>query len=151
MDSRDNMVALLLLISFILHIITLFSLYMLFQQYKKGNALESKEIIELMETYLEEIKEENNRLQNYIHSLEREKDNAPAKTAAKSELPAEGNKEEESFALSLAEKMNDHIEASLEAKVLQLHQQGKSLEEIAKTLNCGKTEAELIIKFQQKM
>ncbi|MDY0396397.1 hypothetical protein RWE15_21250 [Virgibacillus halophilus] len=39
---------------------------------------------------------------------------------------------------------------STEAKILQLHQQGKQTEEIAKELGCGKTEAELVIKFHAK-
>lgn len=41
------------------------------------------------------------------------------------------------------------VEPSKEAKVLHLHSQGNTVEEIAKKLDIGKTEVELIVKIQQ--
>src|SRR5690625_6659662 len=45
---------------------------------------------------------------------------------------------------------DDSIETSLQAKILQLSHQGYDADEIAGKLNCGKTEAALIIKLQEK-
>lgn len=44
-------------------------------------------------------------------------------------------------------EVNDSVESSLEGKVLQLYHQGLSIADIAKKLDCGITEAELIIRF----
>ncbi|MEM1506445.1 hypothetical protein RG959_24150, partial [Domibacillus sp. 8LH] len=44
----------------------------------------------------------------------------------------------------------DQVEASLQSRILQLHHRGKSNTEIAKQLDCGKTEVELIIKLYAK-
>jgi len=44
----------------------------------------------------------------------------------------------------------DEVETSLEAQILQLHTNGETIDDIAKKLNCGKTEAEIIIKMHQK-
>ena len=41
------------------------------------------------------------------------------------------------------------FESSTEAKVLNLYSQGESLDSIAKKLDIGKTEVELIVKIQQ--
>lgn len=46
--------------------------------------------------------------------------------------------------------VNTKHEISTYDQVLQLHKQGKTVEEIAKSLNLGKTETILILKFRQK-
>ena len=51
---------------------------------------------------------------------------------------------------SVLELKEDKLETSLEAQVFQLAKQGISIEEIAKKLNRGKTEIELMIKLHKK-
>lgn len=150
------MVSLLLIISFLLHIIALFSIYQLFKQLHAEKQQDNpQEIMEILEVYLEEIKQENNELKNLLKqdkSAEEEieapkKEIIVEKTEKKQEL--KGNHESGLDGL-LDELPGYQVDASLESRVLQLHSTGKSIEEIAKTLDCGKTEAELIIKLYQK-
>ena len=48
-------------------------------------------------------------------------------------------------------EVKDVIETSIEGRVLQLVQEGKTVDEIAKLLNRGKTEVELLIKLNKQM
>nr|WP_106784243.1 hypothetical protein [Lysinibacillus timonensis] len=48
---------------------------------------------------------------------------------------------------SLLKNLNDEQPLSFEQQVIQLHKTGKSVEEIAKMTNKGKTEIELLLKF----
>src|SRR5690625_7934947 len=44
----------------------------------------------------------------------------------------------------------DVSETSLQARMLQMHHQGKTAKEIAQSLNCGHTEVELTLKFYEE-
>ena len=151
------MVSFLLIISFLLHILALFAIFQLFQQlqtYKKQD--DSQEVMELLEIHLQEMKEENNRLQTL---LEKNVDKGHQEQQSTEEPERNSNKETKQFdagseALDLDYLLDEspasQVDASLESRVLQLHANGMKIENIARTLNCGNTEVELIIKLYEK-
>lgn len=122
-----------------------------FQQFKQT---ELHDVVELFETYLEDIKAENQRLQEQL-SLSTSK---PTQSQKNNHQPAD----ERAF-VTIGDKLNDKVNidqvdisrevqqddvklsTSFEASVLQLYQQGFSEEDIARKLNSGKTEVALII------
>lgn len=178
------MTSMLLMVSFLLHIITLFAVYILFkevQKLKKPAYIE--DIDELMTAYLEELREENARLEarlsvdKAIQSKVRfketsvltdiEDDNSlgtKADDAVKQELPIFSdllNKEEERYRakedtenimpeLPIDDAV-DHFTPSLQSQILQLSEQGLAPAEIAKRLDCGETEAALVIKMHKRI
>lgn len=151
------MVSLLLIISFLLHIIALFAIFQLFKQLQsKKKQANAQEVMEIFEVYLDEIRQENNELKNLLMQdqtaeEETEKIEMNKETTEKRQMQEDNQVSEQSGIDSLLDQSPGYqVGASLESRVLQLHSTGKSVEEIAKTLNCGKTEAELIIKLYQK-
>ena len=151
------MVSFLLIISFLLHILALFAIFQLFQQlqtYKKQD--DSQDVMELLEIYLQEMKEENNRLQTL---LDKNVVKGQQKQRSTEEPERKSNKETQQFDAGSEVHDLDYlidelpvtkVDASLESRVLQLHANGMKIENIARTLNCGKTEVELIIKLYEK-
>ena len=156
------MIAFLLIISFLLHIISLVALFQLIKQQQQNKQQESsQEVMAVLEVYLTEIKEENNRLEDLLAQQQKSQTHPETKVAsekvqvtvgASSKEIEESEEKDDSSELDelLNELPKDQLNASLESKVLQLHAQGQNLETIAKTLGCGKTEAELIIKLYNK-
>lgn len=149
------MVSFLLIISFLLHIVSLFAIFQLFKlQQSASKESDSQEVMEVLEIYLGEIKEENNRLQNLIEKQSQQlEDVNEEKQMVSNQVIKENTKAEPGFSDldALIEDVPEYqVDASLESRVLQLHSKGKTIEEIAKTLDCGKTEAELIIKLYRK-
>lgn len=141
----------LLIISFLLHIIVLVAVYYLFQQIQLLKQDNTKELTDLFETYLKEIRSENRRLESKIEfstfSNERkEKINELKDLTEKYDLTFNEN---EAPKLN-TDTIHDQFETSLDAKILQLHHQGMEVSEIAQMLNCGKTEAELLINLYDK-
>lgn len=138
----------LLTISFLLHAISLYLIYHLYVTNKK-NVKEKQnqaEIIQIFDTYLKEIKEENKRLISF-HEKRQHENNTTNEKQTKHKKEHKLQDKMENRLTDLIDKSNDSIETSLYAKVLQLHQKGLAVDDIAKQLDCGKTEAELIIKF----
>lgn len=138
------MTSFLLIVSFLLHIVAFIAIYQLYKQTqlpKKEKV--SQEMIELFDMYLVEIKEENKRLENTL--LEREHD----KSARMSEKAAKEKEGDDSY---VPPESNDNVkfQTSLQAKVLQMHDQGMSNDEIARNLHSGKTEVDLIVKLHAK-
>lgn len=146
------MLSFLVTVSFLLHVIFFIIIYYLFQQIQSLKQVKTKEVTDLFEHYLQEIKQENRRLETKVtsnHSYDLHKDMVQP---APNTIPHERNSaiiNEEKHILP-TEAINDHYEASLEAQILQLHDQGNPIEEIAKKLDCGKTEAALVIKFSER-
>src|SRR5690625_296394 len=141
----------LLIISFLLHIIVLVAVYYLFQQIQLLKQDNKKELTDLFETYLKEIRSENRRLESKIElntfsSEQNEKLNVPENST---EEHAPTFNENETPSLK-TDTIHDQFETSLDAKILQLYHQGMEVSEIAQTLNCGKTEAELLINLYNK-
>lgn len=133
-----------------LHAISIYLIYHLYVLNKQNEHENHTEIIRIFDTYLKEIKEENKRLLSYNNNEDRILENEPvtnSKPKHKEHHLLYDETDSNHITDFLKEKPNDSIETSIHAKVLQLYQKGLSVEEIAKQLDCGKTEAELIIKF----
>lgn len=164
------MTSFLLLISFSLHIITLFIIYKLIQRFRTLKNNETSTIESMFNEYLEAFKEENQRLQTMILEESKkvprlEKDEIEVK---KSDNQQQLNKKEPfdnvqkqdvkySTHPFIAELLpnendgNDRIELSLQSKILDLYKRGWKEEDIAKELNCGKTEVVLTIKMDKNI
>lgn len=146
------MVPFLLIISFLLHIITLFALFQFLKQQQSSKQSDSQDVMEVLEVYLNEIREENSRLEHLLAQQKGqvEKDSSIDEQAEKKTDHILSSSEVNQLDALLKNASHDQVNASLESKVLQLHAKGNKVEEIAKQLNCGKTEVELIIKLYQK-
>ncbi|GAB3067196.1 DUF6115 domain-containing protein [Virgibacillus ainsalahensis] len=133
------MIPFILIISFLLHITTLFAVYQLLKQINVLKKKKISESAELFEKYLQEIKDENSRLQEHLVEHKTET------TDTSESMPS--SVDDALIAHSPSIDNADKVEASLQARILQLHNKGLSETEIAQKLNCGKTEAALIIKI----
>ncbi|MYL33171.1 hypothetical protein GLW08_01370 [Pontibacillus yanchengensis] len=176
------MLLFLLVISFLLHGVTIFILVTLSLRVNKNKELEmkqekvAKEIEESFTAYLIEIKEENQRLMNMLDESGQTVDtNAPSvesknyKASAHRERPkdkveqyerdytsyshepsihySEQKMDNGAFNPMMPDNQGDSFEPSMQSSIYQLYDQGYSKEDIAKKLNCGKTEIELMLKF----
>ncbi|PWA13529.1 hypothetical protein DCC39_01155 [Pueribacillus theae] len=135
------MIGFLLVISIVLHFITFLILILVIK--KMGHSLDydqltkqKKEIEDLLASYTLELKEENEHFLNQLFGK---------KATEKKEIDHPHEKEIESVP-----KLNDTSEPSFEAKALQLHEQGYQMNDIAKKLNKGLGEIELLLKFNRE-
>lgn len=150
------MVSLLLIISFLLHVVILIALFNLFKQVTQLKEQDTTEIDHLLSTYLAEIKAENDRLQKQIDktnsiatiNTEKKVDNYTRSDIIKPVQKKYAEKQEDTSLVSKAK--DDVIETSLEATALQLYEQGHSVTNIAQQLNRGKTEVSLIIELNKR-
>lgn len=143
------MIEFLLLVSFLLHIIALIAIFHLLKKIKQSEKESSRDLIDLFDSYLEEIREENKQLEDKLKAIERPKQtkNGIPNEANALQAPEKNVAAGESGQIFPDNEAVDTVETSLTAKILQLHDQGLSHELIAKQLNCGKTEAQLIIQL----
>lgn len=143
------MITFIFTISFILHIIAIFAIYHLFKQIQQLKQKNTNDMEELFESYLQEIKDENRRLEAELETtptFEQRHNTASASDTLEKDLSNGETEIDETYVLPESEA-KDSVEASLQAKILQLHHQGLSITEIAQKLNCGKAEATMIIKL----
>ncbi|WP_040980157.1 DUF6115 domain-containing protein [Oceanobacillus jeddahense] len=152
------MSTLLWMISFLLHGISILAVYLLLKDRQNNSG--NKQTENVLKETLEEIRKENRMLQELLQ----EDRQFYKKTADKDEIkqtplipvkdddetPVAAEKKLEDIEKLSSDIYHDEVETSLEAKILQLHANGETVDEIAKKLNCGKTEAEIIIKMHQK-
>jgi len=165
------MSSLFLLLLFVLQMVSFYVIALLYMRISKFNNLEKKqerlmaEMDNAIAAYLAELKEENERLINIIEKREEkvlikvqeevnhiretkiaEKEdeftivqpNIPVNIALKSYQNAPTVKK----TVSPTPEQNDHQRA------ISMFDEGKTIEEIAKTLGKGKTEVELLLKFR---
>ncbi|MGY0691586.1 DUF6115 domain-containing protein [Virgibacillus sp. FSP13] len=150
------MTAFIFFISFLLHVIALAAIYQLLKQIKqlkqqKQNS--TNEVMELFDTYLQEIKEENRMLEARLGNNDRKDSGEPQQTTMHKNTPDPNRQMEHAdntTELIPEAEADDSFETSLQARILQLYDQGYAHDEIASKLNCGKTEAELVIKLHGK-
>ncbi|KGX88419.1 hypothetical protein [Pontibacillus litoralis] len=162
----------LITVSFLLHGVTLFIIVMLAKRVSKANELElqqqqvAKEIEDTFTAYLLEIKEENERLLNRIeengyndyrvNASTGPKEHGVHQTVPENEYASNSAKEDSSTHLKQQHytppqaKEEEIYTPSLQSSIYQLHLQGLTNEEIAKQLDCGKTEVELTLKINGK-
>lgn len=144
------MTSFLLIISFLLHIAAFVAIYQLYKQTQlPKQESTSQDMIELFDMYLAEIKEENKHLEKVLLDKEQNKPTEKGYPTPHFNERLEQKKETHSYTLPEIED-DVQFETSLQAKILQLHDQGMSNEEIARKLNSGKTEVDLIVKLHAK-
>ncbi|MFD2657175.1 DUF6115 domain-containing protein [Gracilibacillus thailandensis] len=155
------MLYILLLFSFIIHIVT----FVIIRQLKlKQDTLvgvednvnqQVKNIEDTLAVYLVELKEENEKFVQQVEKFNRnnsdnnnQKQPEVRKSVKEVHTPKQSTKEYQ--AIAHVEQVEDVVERSTTASVLHLHEKGYTVDEIAKELDKGKTEVELLLKFQQK-
>lgn len=166
-----------LLFLFILQVISFYIIALLYMKISKFNGLEKKqqklmtEMDDAIGAYLSELKEENERL---IEIIEKRQNNFPIHDQEEevnpADVPAARKESKEkpitinhpSYPVNIALKSyqtasatKDTLqEASTDLEVddrtlaIRMHDEGKSIEEIAKRVGKGKTEIELMLKFR---
>jgi len=155
------MVSLLLIISFLLHIILLIAIYFLYQQLEQVKHSKNKQIETVLENFLHEVKEENERLQqqlqeqNHTQEERMNRDEAPSVYENKLDQMVNHVQNRENIKQKVApeppvDQKVDKLETSLEAQVFQMAKAGMSADQIAQKLDRGKTEIELMLKLQLK-
>jgi hypothetical protein len=173
------MTTIMLLFSFILNAISLFLIIILFIRYSHLSKLEKKqekmmnEMESVMTSFLLEMKEEN---EMFLQKLQKKQTEQKSETKKLNQQRSSARKE---YTHPPIEQVKDIVEISssktivserslpekeakigpketvdpmetLLAQVQILQNEGLSIEEIAKKLNKGKTEIELLLKFRQR-
>ncbi|MCF6137134.1 DUF6115 domain-containing protein [Pseudalkalibacillus berkeleyi] len=152
-------------ISFVIHIITLLSLIVLWKRYQANDHQEiqraKKEMEDILVAYTTEMKEENDA---FLLELRQVANQSPKPHDGQTDitLNKQNENEEQVNDKPAAAQTEDTIDyappinyeeetygPSLISQVLSLQGRGLSLDEIAKSLNKGKGEIELMIKFHQ--
>ena len=160
------MISTLIIILFLLNCVTIFAVILIYmrqnrlmelEKQQRKNYLESQE---LLSSFLFELKEENERFAKLLNEQEKTGEKVIPKKVKKSHSNIEKQKVEHVDFVedihSTKEVLSDLLqydqaneqEPSLIDQVNQLVKEGYSVEQIAKQLNKGKTEIELLIKFQ---
>lgn len=154
------MTSLLLIISFLLHIVLLVVVYQLYQMIQRLKSEKNHEIEVLFSEFLNELKRENLYLQHQIHHKDEHRpaskqtnDNGPANNYTPP-MPAEpqsavSDRESAKDLAPLITEKTDKVETSPESKIFQMYNDGISIEDIAKRTGRGKTEIELLVKLNQ--
>ncbi|RLQ95718.1 hypothetical protein [Falsibacillus albus] len=165
------MVTFLLIVSFIFNIVIMFSVVLLYVRQNRLVETENNqrkmmnEMEDVITAYLIEMKEEN---EKFLSQIQEVKENKPMKAAVESDdmteiAPSHKRRHAVSaYKKSLSPGRDDLIISEAEQKVdrdeaentflqkaMDLQKQGLSIDEIAKELNTGKTEIELLLKFRQ--
>ncbi len=146
------MILYLLIVSLLLHFVTFFILIVIVKKMRSAFdyqqfETQKKELEDLLAYYSVELKEENERFLKEI--LEKTKLQETG-----TELKETHNVAEEQNTLTEIEEIvqeektvETYAQPSLEAQALQLYEQGYDIKEIAKKLNKGHGEIELLLKF----
>ncbi|MGG4488956.1 DUF6115 domain-containing protein [Metabacillus idriensis] len=156
------MTVVLLIISMILHAAGFYFIALLYLKYQSVKQSEEKQAAILEEAeqslaaYMIEFKEENEKLIAGI-KMAKQTDINIGRNSSHPHKPVTEPEEPEFPVVRIAHEdqleLSDPIEKvqpeSEEKKIISLFQQGLSSEEIAKKLNKGKTEVELLLKFRQ--
>jgi|SRR5699024_8299395 len=147
------MISILLIISFLLHLIFLVIIYQLYQQIGDLKSERSRDTEVLLSRFLDEIKQENRQLQQQLQQVNKKEQvsTIQSQTEYEPEQATEDIKEPANDIFDFPPipiATEDKVETSIESQVFQMHQKGISTEKIAKQLNLGKTEVELLIKLQ---
>ena len=165
-----------LLFLFILQVIGFYFIALLYMKVSKFNNLEKKqqklmaEMDDAIGAYLSELKEENERLIAIIEKRQ-ENDNRNEKTSDSHRQEPVQQAERKDFNIvtpsypvkaamksyqttptlkesSLSKSISKVKEIDSRTLAIQMHDEGKPIEEIAKKLGKGKTEVELLLKFR---
>lgn len=157
------MIALLLVISFVLHALSLFLIILLYLQLSKVKETEkhqqqmTEEMEQTFSAYLLEWKEENERFLKKLSDMtgNRSKEDVKKNHSIAQETSAKEEELPDYFpnvgdVKDIVDIRQQAAPPSLADEAWKLYEQGKTIEEIAKILKKGKTEIELLLKFRQK-
>ncbi|WP_110112808.1 hypothetical protein [Bacillus sp. CGMCC 1.16541] len=174
------MTTLLIVISFLIHGLSLFCIVLLYMQLSRVKELEKKqqqtirEMEEIVLAYVTEIKEQNDDFFMRLNQPKEKSSQPFASTAKKTFVSSVDLKSEPTESLTELfdeekqindsdtkvlkkqrsnEDEDEHNELSLEQikeKAIFLEKKGLTIEEIAKNLHRGKTEIELMLQFRQE-
>ncbi|ADU30728.1 DUF6115 domain-containing protein [Evansella cellulosilytica] len=170
----------LLIISFMLHFVSIYFMIILYQRQSKEQPINNEKVIKEMEdiliSYTTEMKEDNERLYQELINKEKTKNTNNVKHIKEVTLKENviNNKKVETSTEDINktgandllnqvlgdENYNDYsppfpeedqveVDTSSTSKILSLHQQGLSINEIAKKLDMGVGEVELLLKFHK--
>jgi len=128
-------------ISIALHLVSFLCIVLLFLKQTKGIEVR-EEIGASMEVYIEQLEEENDRLLNEVKSYVDKHENQ-LDTRLRVLEQARAPQVEEATKPVIVQHPSAHNERN--QKAVQLHQQGFSVADIARILNCGIGEVELIV------
>jgi thioredoxin-like negative regulator of GroEL len=128
-------------ISIALHLVSFLCIVLLFLKQTKGTEVR-EEIAASMEVYIEQLEEENDRLLNEVKSYVDKRENQ-LDTRLRVLEQARAPEVEEPTKPDIVQHPSAHNERN--QKAVQLHQQGFSVADIARILNCGIGEVELIV------
>lgn len=126
-----------------MHIVLITAVFLLYQQLQSLKSEQEHELKKVIDYVVEEIRAENERLR--IELKERKKLNERIEHPTKIDSYRSNEVQ-----VTPPTPIKDRVETSPEATILQLHEQGLSIAEIAQKLNRGKTEVELIVKLAKE-
>ncbi|MBN9652874.1 hypothetical protein J0K78_01255 [Halobacillus sp. GSS1] len=157
------MTGFLLIFSFIIDGVLLFSLFIIMKKVRRTEELELRqkqvaaEIEDLFTSYLMEIKEENKRMESLVRKNRHSSAFHDSQTEDEGErgkihLDKEDITKNQTSSTYTPPKLEEteSYKPSFHSQVLDLKEKGYSIEEIAKMMDKGKTEIELLLKFHQK-
>ncbi|MGB8002029.1 MAG: hypothetical protein WCF60_18310 [Anaerobacillus sp.] len=133
-------------ISIALHLVSFLCIVLLFLKQKGSEGRE--EIASSMATYIEQLEEENDRLLNQVKSYVEKRDtqlDARLRVLEQSRQPVEETESKKPVIVPHPSAKNERTQ-----KALQLYQQGFAVQDIAKILDCGIGEVELIVNMYDR-
>lgn len=146
----------LLAVSFILHLVAFFFLVILYQKINQKEEVlqqiinEKKEIEDLLIAYIEEMKAENQDLKEWMNQsivpYTFKQEESSKKQTAEINTSSQGEIE----CMLPIDEIKDVSDFSPAMQAISFANQGLSIEEIAKKMNKGKGEVELLLKFHKK-
>lgn len=139
-----------LIISFLIHILLIYTVYHLFQQLQSTKAEHKAELNSLLGSIIDEMKLENDRFEQKLTAKSQvtEKPRPSNTLQQQQQYQTQAKESFIDYDKLLDEAMNaDKIETSIEAQVFQMYQEGKTIEEIARKTKRGKTEVTLMLKL----
>lgn len=147
------MISFLILLSFLLHLVLFIIIFQLYQHIQKIKEQNNRHLEILLSEFMDDIRLENKRLEDKINlSEENARMNSQTidlhQTIPTNE-PTNAYEQWTTQQLLNDKKKQDAVETSIESKILRLASEGKSITEIAKSMNRGKTEIELLLKLNK--
>lgn len=156
---------LLLTMSYLIHFILLVAIFLLFQQIRSLKNNEADDVYKVLEVYLEEIKLENEKLKQMINTQNTPDSSRKAKEFNDVLLESIENEHNDNnsndtvssaeYSIEKLERLNRNKqeevieeETSILSRALYMQNEGLTVSEIAKKLNRGKTEIELLLKLR---
>lgn len=124
------------------------AIYYLFKEVQALKRNQPTNITAILEKYLQDIRMENDRLQE-LSSTHGQTQQPTQREHHTGKEPKVTSETVPTYNPELVQT-EDVSETSLQARMLQMHHQGKTAKEIAQSLNCGHTEVELTLKFYEE-